>query len=59
MGLRTMLFQLLSCYGYEGIVFHVIWNTIPAYMERDSSLSRTGFQLTYNSTINEKNRYKG
>ena len=54
-----MLFQLLSCYGYEGIVVHVIWNTIPDDMERDSSLPRTGFQLTYNSAINEKARYGG
>lgn len=54
-----MLFQLPSCYSYEGIVFHVIRNTIPDDMERDSSLYGTGFQLTYNSAINEKARYGG
>lgn len=59
MGLCTMLFQLSFCYDYEGIVFHITWNTIPAYMERDSSLYGTGFQLTYNSAINEKTRYGG
>ncbi len=59
MGLCTMLFQLPSCYSYEGIVFHVIWNTIPDDMERDSSLYGTGFQLTYNSAINDKARYGG
>lgn len=59
MGLCTMLCQLPFCYNYEGIVFHVIWNTIPDDMERDSSLYGTGFQLTYNSAINEKTRYGG
>ena len=59
MGLCTMLFQLSFCYSYEGIVFHVIWNTIPDDMERDSSLYGTGVQLTYNSAINEKTRYNG
>ena len=54
-----MLFQLPSCYSYEGIVFHVIWNTIPDDMERDSSLPRTGFQLAYNSAVNDKARYEG
>lgn len=59
MGLCTMLFQLLFCYSYEGIVFHIIWNTIPDDMERDSSLYGTGFQLRNNSAINEKARYGG
>lgn len=59
MGLCTMRFQLSSCYSYEGIVFHVIWNRIPDDMERDSSLYGTGFQLAYNSAINEKARYEG
>lgn len=54
-----MLFQLPFCYSYEGIVFHVIWNTIPDDMERDSSLYGTGVQLTYNLAINEKARYGG
>ena len=59
MGLCTMLFHLSSCYSYEGIVFHVIWNTIPDDMERYSSLYGTGFQLAYNSAFNEKARYEG
>lgn len=59
MGLCTMLFQLSFCFNYEGIVFHITWNTIPDDMERDSSLPRTGFQLTYNSVFNEKARYVG
>jgi len=59
MGLFTMLFQLPSCYSYEGIVFHIIWNTIPDDMERDSSLYGTGVQLRNNSAINEKARYGG
>ena len=59
MGLFTMLFQLPFCYNYEGIVFHVIWNTIPDDMERDSSLYGTGVQLTCNSAVNEKTRYGG
>ncbi len=54
-----MRFQLSSCYSYEGIVFHVIWNTIPDDMERDSSLYGTGVQLRNNSAVNDKARYGG
>ena len=46
MGLCTMIFQLSSCYSYEGIVFYgtrfqMIWNAIPAYMGQGSSLEIT------------------
>ena len=57
--LCTKLFYLPSCYDYEVILLHVSWNMIPVYMERNSSLYGTGFQLTCNSAVNEKTRYKG
>lgn len=43
-----MFLKLLVCSILSGIVFHVIWNVVPCYLESCSILAGTLFQMICN-----------
>ena len=48
-----MLFKL-SVYSIStGMLFHVIWNRVPSYLEHDSNLSGMVFHVIWNGVPDE------
>gem|GEM_PF-1151946 len=45
-----MLFKLSVCSISTGMLFHVIWNRVPSYLEWCSMLSGIVFQMKFCST---------
>ncbi|EEX52778.1 hypothetical protein HMPREF6745_1769 [Prevotella sp. oral taxon 472 str. F0295] len=38
-------------YRYHVLLFQLIWNRVPAYMEQGSNLYGIAFQLIWNTTL--------
>jgi len=48
-----MLFKLSVCSISTGMVFHVIWNVVPSYLESCSILSGMVFHVIWNRVPDE------
>ena len=46
-------------YRYHVLLFQLIWNRVPTYMESCSDLYGIAFQLIWNTTLHHKARCKG
>jgi|GEM_PF-1581760 len=51
------LFVLSWCYSCFVLLFQLIWNTVPTYMERCSMSFGIVFHLIWNKTVDQRKRY--